>query len=164
MALKELTKMVQDSIKPKEEVVEEEVKDDIVNEDINTVNLGALVDEFFIEKSISEEHQKRAKILNARIKEVMKARGLEEFDTDENTATYSVSEQSSLVEELLLTKLKEIGAEDLITTKEVPDVELIEDRIYHNEFNPTVLVDCMETKEVVTLRVKAKKKKKGGKK
>lgn len=163
MALKDLTSLVKESLVQKEVEEQVEVENDIINEDVESVDLGALVDEFFAEKSIIDAHKKRVDALNARIKEVMTYRKLDSFETADNIATKTITEKSSLDEELMLVKLKSMNAEDLIATKEVPDIDLIEDRIYHNEFDAKNLADCMKTSEIIKLTVKAKKKK-GGKK
>lgn len=159
MGLKDLTKIVEESVNVKavkEEVVE--VTKDILHENSETVDLGALIAEFYEEKDIVDAHKKRVDKLNAKIKEVMIFRKLGDYSEGGYEAVLSTQNRASLNEDKLLETLKDIGEEDLIVQKEVPNVELIEDRIYNNEFNAAILAGCMEYKEVHNLKVKKSKK------
>lgn len=160
MALKDLTKLVEDSMVVKTEGAELVLDYDIIHEDVETVNLDQLLEEFYSEKEIVDSHKKRVDQLNNKIKDVMNARKLDDYSAGSFSAILSTQNRASLNEDSLLLKLQELGSADLIIQKDVPNVELIEEKIYNNEFNPADLSACMEYKTVQVLKVKKAKDKK----
>lgn len=157
MALKDLTKLVEDSLAKQEEEVAVEVEHDILHESADEVDLGDLITQFYEHKAVVDEHKNRVDKLNAKIKEVMAFRNISDFKANGFEAVVNTQNRASLNEDSLITKLRDMGEDELITTKEIPDIDLIEEKIYNKEFNAAVLVDCMEYKEVKTLKVKKAK-------
>lgn len=122
--------------------------------------LRQLVEEFYTEKRIADIHGKKADNLKDEIKSIMAEQEIELFEADGFTAKRAVQERVTVIPERLLRKLHEMGLEDCIEMKEVPNEELIEDKIYTGDLDAQVLTGCTETKEIVVLTVKYREVKK----
>ena len=99
------------------------------------------------------------------IKETMQNLDLSKVEAGEYTATCTVSNRETMNEEYLLAIIarSDIHLDGLIKTKEYVDFDVLEKAIYNNQIPQDVLLEmdkAREVKEVVTLRVTKKKKRK----
>lgn len=101
--------------------------------------------------------KKEADKLGAEIKALMAQADIKKFDYGTGVASYSVSERTSFNEELLVSKVKELGHAELIRTREYIDEEELESALYNNKIDPAQLAPCQITKTLVSLRLSKKK-------
>ena len=99
---------------------------------------------------------------NAQIKEEMKSADLKSYEVDGYKATYSVQKRESMNEAklLLIAHKYEDLLKDTIKTKEYIDMDKLEELLYKGQLPQDILQEvssCVESKEVVTLRVTKKK-------
>jgi len=107
-------------------------------------------------KSLTSEKNK----LNASIKADMKAGNLKDFAVGDIIAVYNSYEKSSMNQDKLLQRLKDLGLTQCIKTIEVVDEKVLEDMIYRGEVNAVKFEDCAVVTPVETLTVKKVKKSK----
>lgn len=123
----------------------------------NKVLLEEKLKEFSPQKMSFDILKKSIDRMNKGIKSLMGEMDITEYEVDGIKASRSISERISFNEEVLLDKLKELGMEQLIKTKEYVDMEGLEKAIYKNHIKPEDLVGCQEVKLVESLRVTNKK-------
>lgn len=123
----------------------------------NKVLLEEKLKEFSPQKMSFDILKKSIDRMNKGIKSLMGEMDITEYEVDGIKASRSISERMSFNEEVLLDKLKELGMEQLIKTKEYVDMEGLEKAIYKNHIKPEDLVGCQEVKLVESLRVTNKK-------
>jgi hypothetical protein len=109
-------------------------------------------------KSLTSEKSK----LNASIKADMKAGNLKDFEVDGIKAVYNSYDKSSMNQDKLLQRLKDLGLTQCIKTVEVVDEKVLEDMIYKDEVKAVKFEDCAVVTPVETLTVKKVKKSKKG--
>ena len=126
----------------------------------NKEQLNELIPIYALNKNELDSYKKLVDRDNAIIKSLMKEEKLDEWDTEKHTAKISVSQRQTMNEDKLLDVIKTMDRPDLIKTKEYVDMDLLEKALYNGEINPKELDICMTTKEVVTLKVSARKEKK----
>ena len=129
------------------------------------MTLDELIPRYGELKSQADSLKKELDVDNATIKELMAQSDSTEYEVDGWVAKYSVQERESLDEQKLLQIIKDAGVqkEGLIKTVEILDMEVLEDLLYKDEIPAEVVANmdsCRSIKEVVTLRVSRKKKKK----
>lgn len=120
-------------------------------------DLNKLVNSFYDLKSTADSYKKQANNLNKDIKNEMKAGGLKNIDTGRVVATFSVQERTSMNQDKLLKRLKDLGLHQAIKTVEVPNETAVEDLIYKGHLDASKIQDCIEVKEVEVLRIKKAK-------
>lgn len=125
----------------------------------NKEQLKELIPQYAFNKGELDSYKKLCDKDNALIKALMQEDNLNEFDTDTYTAKISVQQRQSIDEDKLLDIVKDMDRPDLIKTKEYVDMDLLEKAIYNEEINANDLSTCMNTKEVVTLKVMVRKEK-----
>lgn len=126
------------------------------------MDLTTLVPSYYDNKTNLDYYKKQCDAENTKIKELMKAEGLKDFEVDGIVAKYIIQNKESMNEEKLLTLLKEKGYETVIRTKEYVDMDLLEDALYHDRIDKDTVVEmdkCRESKEIVQLRISKKKEK-----
>ena len=121
--------------------------------------LSELVPRYYTNNTEMKKYKKLADADNKEIKEVMGLLNLTEYEVGGITAKISVSKRVDLLEDVLMEKIKVLGVEGIIKTKEYIDMDALEDALYHGRINPATLAQAQVEKEVVTLRVNKKKAK-----
>jgi hypothetical protein len=130
--------------------------------------LEALIPKFAENKSQLDKYEKLCEADKTEIKQTMADYALQRYETDNYTATRSVSERESFNEAMLLDIVRAFDTPELglIKTKEYVDFDALEAAIYNDRLGKDNLLDIQkakETKIVVTLRVSKKRKKKESK-
>ena len=120
--------------------------------------LDDLIPLYYEHNELVKKHKKIADKANKEIKETMAKQGITEFATNGLVATVSVSERVDLMEDVLMEKIKELGIEGIIKTREYIDMDALETALYNGLSNPAMLAQAQTKKEVVTLRVRQEKK------
>ena len=128
--------------------------------------LDRLIPEYYEDKEHLDGYKKICDESSARIKQLMQAENLDKYEVDYEHitnsklyATMSISQRKTMNEDALLARVKELGRQDLIRTKEYVDYDLLEKALYAGDIQESDISGCMNVKEVCTLRVS----KKGGK-
>ena len=97
--------------------------------------------------------------LNLELKKLFKKTGETVFVTDGGIkVSYSEQCRSSMNEDALLEHLKSIGMHEVIATKEVVDMDALEQAIYDGKIEAASLADFQTNKYVETLKLTAPKK------
>lgn len=122
--------------------------------------LNKLIEEFGEQNEEVKRLKKSTDALNVQIKEILSKAENRTVDTERFTATYSEVVSESFDEEQLLAKLKAMGVEGVIKTKEYVDMDALEDAIYNGNVAGSDLADCKLTKVTPKLVVKIRKEKK----
>ena len=120
---------------------------------MNSEYLEKLVDQYGRLKTEMDSYKKSVEESNAEIKVLMKDANLENFSGKQFKAKYTVVVSESFNEPKLLVKLKELGIEGVIKTKEYVDMEELEKVIYNGEIDPKLLADCKDVKETPRLTI-----------
>lgn len=121
-------------------------------------NLQELIRLFYEDKQCLDDYKKSTDEYNKEIKQGLKELGVNEFETATGLiAKYNIQKRESFNEDLLLQKLKELGVNTAIKTKEYVDMDELENLIYNGELNASELSNCRVIKEVETLKVTKKK-------
>lgn len=94
---------------------------------------------------------------NSELKKLMTAQSIENTETDTYKASCKVIKTEKFNETKLIEKLKELGVEGCIKTKEYVDMEELENAIYNGELDATKLAVCKEVTETLRLTVSALK-------
>lgn len=121
--------------------------------------LETLINEFAQTKRTADILKKKADDLNKQIKDEMVALGLDSYDTDLFSVTYSVSKRETLNEDKLLDVAHRFNLKKIIKKKEYVDINILESELYNNKISDEVVQEiakCKQTKEIPTLRVKEK--------
>lgn len=156
MSLANLQKMITATIKDEKKKELVEAKEEVKSREELLEDLEHEIKEFYEHKKIVDMHKKFVDKGGVRIKELMAQLNLESHEVDGYTAIRNVSIRKNLVDNLVVAKMKELELIDCIKFIEVPDEKNIEDMIYNNLLPAEELLDCMEEKEVVSLKVKFK--------
>ena len=97
--------------------------------------------------------------LNLELKELFRKTGETVFVTDSGIkVSYSKQCRSSMNEDALLEHLKSIGLHEVIATKEVVDMDALEQAIYDGKIEAASLAAFQTNKYVETLKLTAPKK------
>lgn len=97
--------------------------------------------------------------LNLELKELFRKTGETMFVTDSGIkVSYSKQCRSSMNEDALLEHLKSIGLHEVIATKEVVDMDALEQAIYDGKIEAASLADFQTNKYAETLKLTAPKK------
>ena len=124
--------------------------------------LEKLVPHFGEVKSQYDVLDKQVKSDGSKIKSLMTANGMDDFEAGGFVAKVSISQRESFEEEALIEKLKELKAsgkltaaevKKLIKKKEYVDMDALESAIYNSKLDAAELQPCQVVKEVVTLRI-----------
>lgn len=136
------------------DVVKEDVKADFKEEQ---VDLDVLVVDYHKTSSDYNTSKKKRDALNKSLKdELMKLAG-KSYTAENIEATVSPSTKTTMNEEKLLTRLKELGLSEAIQIVEKPNTAIIEELISSGKLNANELKTCMETKVSYVLKTKVKK-------
>lgn len=122
--------------------------------------LNDIIIGYYCVKNKADEYKKQVEDYNKDIKKTMKELNKTEFETDNGLiAKVTTQKRESFDEDKLIQKIKDLGVEGIIKTKEYIDMDELENKIYRNELNASELTDCKVCKEVVTLKVTERKDK-----
>lgn len=124
---------------------------------IDNENIGSSLKEYVELKAVEKRTKDNLSIINSGIKDFFRQEDILEIDKDGVIASLSITETETFNNEKLLAKVKEIGADYLIKTVEVVDMEMFESSLRHNEIEPTLFKDCVEVSVIERLNVKVKK-------
>ena len=120
--------------------------------------LNSTIECFYQDKKQLDRYKKSTEKYNKEIKKLMNNLNKTEFETDNGlVAKITISNKEDFVENMLINKLKELKVDGIIKTKEYVDMDALEDALYNNELDATELTNCIERKQVITLKVKPKK-------
>ena len=120
--------------------------------------LDDLIPLYYEHNELVKKHKKVADETNKEIKKIMAEQGITEFATHGLVAKVSVSERVDLMEDVLIEKIKELGTEGIIKTREYVDMDALETALYNGLISPAILAKAQTKKEVVTLRIMKEKK------
>ena len=127
-------------------------------------DLDTLIPQYAQNKADMDSYKKICDKENAQIKAIMKDFAIQNYETENYKATYTISERESMNEEILLGIAHHYGISEIVKTKEYIDFDALENAIYNGKISSEILQEmdkAKEVKEVVTLRVtKVKKKEK----
>ena len=124
--------------------------------------LDELIPMYALNKSELDSYKKICDEENAQIKKQMLDLGTDEYTAGVYTAKRTVSTRESINEDKLMMVLLKHGIKGVIKTKDYVDMDALENYLYNNEMTSSLAADlesCKTVTEVVTLRVKADKKK-----
>ena len=129
--------------------------------------LNELVSSYATAKRELDEVKAECDVLNKKLKETMAENDITEFSADGYKVKYIVSEKETMNEaqllELMQTKYKESAeAFELIKVRPYVDIDAVEKETYNGNIPQELLKDmggCVETKEVITLRLSKEKAK-----
>ena len=124
--------------------------------------LDELIPMYALNKSELDSYKKICDEENAQIKKQMLDLGTDEYTAGGYTAKRTVSTRESINEDKLMMVLLKHGIKGVIKTKDYVDMDALENYLYNNEMTSSLAADlesCKTVTEVVTLRVKADKKK-----
>ena len=122
--------------------------------------LSNLIVEFGVHKTKLDKLKKQCDTENSDIKKIMGEYELDEFESGDYVAKYTIQHRESMNEEGLLEFARK-HFKDVIRTKEYVDMEALEKKIYNGEVPKKVLLQMdkfREVKEVPTLKLSKKKK------
>ena len=114
----------------------------------NKEQLNELIPTYAFNKNEMDSYKKLCDRDNTIIKALMKEEGLNDY-----TAKISIQQRQTLNEDKLLDVIKDMDRPDLIKTKEYVDMDLLEKALYNGEIDANDIDICMNTKEIVTLKV-----------
>ena len=120
--------------------------------------LDDLIPLYYEHNELVKKHKKVADETNKEIKKIMAEQDITEFATHGLVAKISVSERVDLMEDVLMEKIKELGIEGIIKTREYVDMDSLETALYNGLISPATLAKAQTKKEVVTLRIMKEKK------
>lgn len=126
-------------------------------------DLDTLIPRYAANKAEMDDYKKICDRENAEIKSIMKDFVVSSYEASGYTATYSVSERTSMNEEMLLDIAHNYNIPGIVKTKEYIDYDALEKAIYDGEISEEILLEmdkAKTVKEVVTLRVSKVKQKK----
>lgn len=122
-----------------------------------------LIDKYGFNKNELDSYKAICDEDNKKIKDMMAEANLKAYNTDKYKATYIVSERTSMNESKMLGVIHSNNIPDslgIIKTKEYIDEDALESAIYNGEISEDVLAqiaECMEKKEVVSLKLTRQK-------
>ena len=121
-------------------------------------NLDGMINSYAQNKESLDNYKKVCDEENNWIKEMFSKADIDEYTTISGlTAKVTISKKENFIDNLLITKLKELGALSAIKTVEVVDYDELENLIYNNKLDASQLNDCKTVKEIATLRINKKK-------
>lgn len=91
------------------------------------------------------------------IKNEMKESGLTKVESANAVASLSTQERTSMNEDKLVLKLQALGLDEALTTKIIPNNEVIEQLIFEGKLDAAELQSCVEVKYVDVLTLKKAK-------
>ncbi len=115
--------------------------------------LKVLIPKYEANKSEMDYHKKLADNYNQEIKRLMISGNLEEIQVGNLTAKINISERTKFIEEALIEKIRPFKIRGAIKKREYVDMPILEKAIYDKKIDASILSDCQEIKEVVTLRI-----------
>lgn len=131
-------------------------------------DLDKLIPQYALNKSEFDSYKKLCDKENAQIKAIMAEFKKDEYPAGDYVASYSVSQRESINEEILLSLFTSVPsfvsvAEQykIVKTKSYIDFDALEKALYDEALSKDQIMDidkARETKEVVTLRIKKRKK------
>lgn len=126
-------------------------------------DLDTLIPQYAANKAEMDDYKKICDRENAEIKSIMRDFVVSSYEASGYKATYSVSERTSMNEEMLLDIVHNYNIPGIVKTKEYIDYDALEKAIYDGEISEEILLEmdkAKTVKEVVTLRVSKVKQKK----
>ena len=126
-------------------------------------DLDTLIPRYAANKAEMDDYKKICDRENAEIKSIMRDFVVSSYEAGGYKATYSVSERTSMNEEMLLDIAHNYNIPGIVKTKEYIDYDALEKAIYDGNISEDVLLEmdkAKTVKEVVTLRVSKVKQKK----
>ena len=121
-------------------------------------NLDGMINSYAQNKESLDNYKKVCDEENNWIKEMFSKADIDEYTTISGlTAKVTISKKENFIDNLLITKLKELGALSAIKTVEVVDYDELENLIYNNKLDASQLNDCKTVKEIATIRINKKK-------
>jgi len=120
--------------------------------------LETLVERYGNLKGEMDSYKKQVDADNKDIKELMSSLGMNEFESENYTAKYSVAVSENFDEDKLVSKLQVLGIEGLIVMKPTVDMTALENAIYNGKVDAADLADCKVRKETPRLNIYKKKK------
>lgn len=116
--------------------------------------LNLEIENYYENKKMLDSLKEDVDNRNKEIKSLMQKLEINDFETDNGTkAKITTQKRESFIEDKLLLKLKTLGITEPIKTIEVIDYDELENAIYNNKLDASILTDCKQVKEVVTLKV-----------
>ena len=126
--------------------------------------LGETIDKYALNKAEKDSYDKLVKEDGDKIKSMMGDAELLKYSTDTNTISYVVQHRQSFDEAKLIGIIHANNLPNslgIIKTKEYIDEDALESAIYNGEISEEVMKQiqsCLESKDVVTLRLSKPKK------
>ena len=112
-----------------------------------------LIPKYAMNKNEMDSYKKLVDKDNLQIKDLMKQASLNEFIVSDFRAARTVAYRKNINEEAMIEKIKALGIRGIVKKREYIDTDALENAMYHGKVNPEKLADCIETKEVVTLKI-----------
>lgn len=107
----------------------------------------------YFELDQQEKTAKKAKTpIGDEFKTIFPGKGT--FEAGAFNIVRGTQERTSMNEEKLIQKLKDLGLEQAITTKEIPNQEVIESLLYDGTITADLLQSCVDVNFVQTVSVK----------
>ena len=119
--------------------------------------------EYIADKAEESKLKKRIESNNTSIKQLMELLNKEEIELEDGAkVVYSVTQQETLNEDLLIKQLKQFAPDtQCIKTKEYVDMDILESEIYKGDLSDEALQamdKCRGVKEIPKLTIKKAKK------
>lgn len=132
-------------------------------------DLDTLIPQYAANKLELDGYKKICDKENATIKAIMKDFAVQNYETGDYKATYSVSQRETMNEDVLLSLFTTVPGfvtvannYNIVKTRQYIDFDALEKALYNNALTETQVADldkAREVKEVITLRVSKVKKK-----
>ena len=122
------------------------------------MQINEMLEEYYRLKERQKRLNAQIDTMNKEIKDYMITNETDKLEAENYKADLKKQEKTTWVEPILIEKLKKIGYNELIKTKEYVDYDLMEKYIYTNQLKITKVKDCMNKIEILTLRVSEVKK------
>ena len=127
--------------------------------------LENLIREFGTHKAKADKLKTQCDAENAEIKQIMTEQQIDEWESGDYIAKFTITKRESMNDDMLLDIAKKHKKEfkNIIKTREYVDMDELEKAIYHDAIPKAILLEldkAREVKEVPTLRVSKKKKEK----
>lgn len=136
------------------------LSDNLIESNTNNVpgEFKELVKNYYAKNNEAKSISDIAKSLNNQIKEYMQNHEMSEAQFDNYTVKYSLLKSVSFDADILLACVKNMGATNLIKTKEYVDLEDLEQALYKHEIDGQKISSAQIIKEQVRLNVNKKDK------
>ena len=136
------------------------IKEEVLLTDSERETLSVLAEQYHTATSEFNAADAKKKALNSVVKSTLAEYGVTKFVSDSGiTLSVSHKQNVSYDEEVLLKRIKDLGVDGIIKTKEYIDFDALESALYHNKLSKDDIKEGIIVKpDIVTLNCRQKQK------